>query len=130
MCGDDRVRRCVECGRDVYDLSAMRADEAVQLIAERGGRHSLRLYRREDGKVLTDDCPLGLRQRRVRRAVIASTVGVMGTAFGAALEPDHHGVRQPAPVVRAEVEARAAADAETTPRDHQPPSPYGRETSN
>lgn len=65
MRGDDRVRHCDACQKNVYNLTAMPTEEAEALLAEEGGR-CLRLYRRADGTVLTNDCPVGLRRARAR----------------------------------------------------------------
>lgn len=59
MEGDDRVRFCPECELNVYNIASMTEAEAVELIAEREGRVCVRLYQREDGTVLTRDCPVG-----------------------------------------------------------------------
>ena len=56
MTGDDRVRHCLECHLDVYDLSAMSRDEAERVIAQHEGRVCVRFVKREDGTVLTQDC--------------------------------------------------------------------------
>ncbi|HEY4012216.1 MAG TPA: hypothetical protein VGM06_02670 [Polyangiaceae bacterium] len=74
MVGDDRIRFCAHCRKDVYDLSAMQRDEAEALLHEKSGGMCARLYRRVDGTVMTADCPTGLRRKRRRRAV-AATVG-------------------------------------------------------
>jgi predicted nuclease with TOPRIM domain len=37
MVGDDRVRFCGQCNKNVYDLSGMRRDEATAMIRERSG---------------------------------------------------------------------------------------------
>ncbi|MBV9945792.1 MAG: hypothetical protein JOZ69_02985 [Myxococcales bacterium] len=76
MTGDDRVRHCAQCEKDVYDLSAMtRADAEAFLLEREGGAVCLRLYRRRDGTVLTADCPVGVRTRRRRRAALATVGG-------------------------------------------------------
>jgi hypothetical protein len=64
MKGDDRVRDCSQCRLSVYNLSAMSKHEAETLIRERAGNVCVRLYRRFDGTVITDDCPLALRKLR------------------------------------------------------------------
>ena len=74
MVGDDQVRFCGRCRKDVYDLSAMQRDEAEALLLEKSDGMCARLYRRSDGTVLTADCPTGARDKRRRRA-IAATVG-------------------------------------------------------
>jgi hypothetical protein len=63
MHGDDRSRFCGQCRKPVYDLAAMTTAEAVALLAGPGGRPCVRLYRRADGRVMTADCPVGLRDR-------------------------------------------------------------------
>jgi len=58
MEGDDKVRFCGLCGLDVYNLSALTADEARALMREReGGRLCVRFWTRSDGTVMTRDCP-------------------------------------------------------------------------
>jgi hypothetical protein len=79
MTGDDRVRHCGTCDRDVYNLSEMTRGEAEALVASRIGPLCVRFYRRSDGTVLTADCPVGARRRRRRRLIIAA-----GTATAAA----------------------------------------------
>lgn len=74
MEGDDRARFCVECGKHVYDLSAMSRKEAERLVFETEGRPCVRFYRRRDGTVLTDNCPVGL--RRARRWLLTQTGGI------------------------------------------------------
>jgi hypothetical protein len=72
MTGDDRVRFCGQCQKNVYDLSALSRGEAETLLAEREGSICVRLYRRADGTVLTADCPVGLRRKRVRLTILAA----------------------------------------------------------
>ncbi len=67
MQGDDRVRHCEQCDKNVYDLSEMTAAEIRQLIEEKEGQFCAQLYRRQDGTVITADCPVGLRLRLWRR---------------------------------------------------------------
>jgi hypothetical protein len=73
MTGDDRVRHCGICQNNVYNLSALPAVEAAALLEERSHAICVRLYRRADGTVLTEDCPVGFAahvRRRVRRAAM------------------------------------------------------------
>jgi hypothetical protein len=62
MDGDERVRFCRECNRNVYNLSAMTGREARSIMAEREGRLCVRFYQRRDGTVLTSDCPVGAKR--------------------------------------------------------------------
>lgn len=93
MEGDDRSRHCAHCNLRVYNLSAMTREEAEALVFGAQGRVCARLYRRADGTVLTQDCPVGLRlirQRAARTARrIAAAVACLiggGLALGAGRE--------------------------------------------
>jgi hypothetical protein len=83
MVGDQRTRFCVKCDKNVYDVSAMTRDEAETLIASTEGSDELclRLYRRQDGTILTADCAVGRRRRRVTR--VAAAAAVFGGAAAA-----------------------------------------------
>jgi hypothetical protein len=72
MAGDGRVRFCGRCAKNVYDLSAMTRAQAEALVSEQEGRLCVRLYRRTDGTVLTSDCPVGERRKRLRARMWAS----------------------------------------------------------
>jgi hypothetical protein len=82
MSGDERTRFCAECGKHVYNVSAMTRREASALVAKTEGRLCVRFYRRADGTVLTQDCPVGLRARaaRVRRRLSWAVSGLLGFA--------------------------------------------------
>lgn len=66
MDGDERVRFCNACQLNVYNTSQMTKKEVVALMSN-GKANCLRIYRRADGTMMTEDCPVGL--RRVRNAV-------------------------------------------------------------
>jgi hypothetical protein len=83
MRGDDRVRFCDSCSKNVYNLSHLTANEAVALIEKAEGHLCMRLYRRGDGTVLTGDCPVGLRAALRRRLIRLATAGVI---MGATLQ--------------------------------------------
>ena len=88
MRGDDRVRFCDQCRLNVYNLTDMSRSQAEKLVAEREGRLCVRFYRRADGTVLTDNCPVGLRaaRRQLRRLIsgYAALFAVLVTAAGLA----------------------------------------------
>lgn len=69
----ERVRFCSQCNRNVYNLSAMTRDEAKALLYKTEGRLCVRFYRRSDGTVLTQNCPVGLCAFK-RRATWAAQV--------------------------------------------------------
>ena len=84
MSGDERVRFCGQCHHNVYNLSEMTAKEAEDLLSRHEGKLCVRFYRREDGTVMTSDCPVGL--AKVRKALgrgIALAVGLILGSFGA-----------------------------------------------
>lgn len=66
MDGDDRVRFCGQCRLNVFNLSAMTEVEAVNLLESKQGRLCVRYFRRADGTVLTQDCPVGLAALRAK----------------------------------------------------------------
>jgi hypothetical protein len=75
MVGDERVRHCAECNLNVYNLSAMTERQARQLLAGNSGkRMCLRLYRRADGTIITQDCPWAFRALKRRATRFASAV--------------------------------------------------------
>lgn len=85
MQGDERSRFCSLCGLNVYNLSAMTRPEAEALAARREGRLCVRFFKRADGTVLTQDCPVGLRALRRRLALFACALaGLIGYAVLAA----------------------------------------------
>lgn len=92
MAGDDRVRFCGLCRKNVYNLSALSRDDATRLVSEHEGELCGLLYRRPDGTVLTSDCPVGVRAfaaratRRIAAAVAGLLLAVGGRYFTPALE--------------------------------------------
>ncbi|HEX5061069.1 MAG TPA: hypothetical protein VFV99_17005 [Kofleriaceae bacterium] len=81
MIGDDRVRHCGKCDKDVFNLSAMTREDAEQLLREKNGDLCARYFRRADGTIMTQDCPVG---QRTRRRVVAVVAGTMATLTGVA----------------------------------------------
>lgn len=74
MDGDERARFCGQCEKNVYNISEMSSREAVNLVREKEGRLCVRFYRRADGTVMTDNCPVGLRRIRNLLRLVAVTV--------------------------------------------------------
>jgi hypothetical protein len=86
MYGDNKKRYCGECKLNVYNLSGMSKDEAENLIMNSEGRLCVRFFRRQDGTILTKDCPVGwakVKQKvsRVVTATFSLLVGVFGGLF-------------------------------------------------
>ena len=61
MEGNDRVRHCQTCAKNVYNLSEMSKDAAEKLLTEKEGNLCVRFYQRADGTIITDNCPVGLK---------------------------------------------------------------------
>lgn len=72
MIGNERRRYCGECKLNVYNLSGMTKTEAENLILNSEGRLCVRFYRRADGSVLTEDCPVGWRAVKMRMTKMAT----------------------------------------------------------
>jgi len=78
MEGDDKVRYCSLCSLNVYNLSEMTRKEGKALMKSASGPMCIQLYRRQDGTLITKDCPVGRRMadacKRRLRAVALSLV--------------------------------------------------------
>ena len=87
MVGTDRVRYCGQCDLNVYNLSSMTKRDAESFIVRNEGRLCIRFYRRADGSILTENCPVGLRaiRRRLSRLVYASASAFLGFFAGLGL---------------------------------------------
>jgi hypothetical protein len=87
MAGDDRARFCNQCNLNVYNISAMTKPEAESFIANTEGRICVNFYRRADGTILTQDCPVGLRavRKKVSRAAAATFSALLSLFGGSAL---------------------------------------------
>ena len=57
MEGNDQVRFCGRCKKNVFNIKAMTEAEAVSLFEDSGEQVCARIYRRDDGTVVTSDCP-------------------------------------------------------------------------
>ena len=87
MRGDEQVRFCGQCEKNVYNLSAMSREAAEQLVAQREGRMCIRFFRRQDGTLLTADCPVGWRAKlhqKARRwaASVIAGISCVATSLG------------------------------------------------
>jgi hypothetical protein len=82
MLGDERVRFCLSCEKNVYNLSSMAKDDAEALLRERVGDDlCIRFYQRTDGTILTADCPVGVKKKRRKKLALAvAGAGAMAAA--------------------------------------------------
>ena len=93
MVGDARRRFCSQCELNVYNLSQMTKCEAEELLNQAEGRLCVRFYRRADGTILTQDCPVGLRAlrrrlKRIRTAVVSTVLSFLAGLGLYAATPD------------------------------------------
>jgi hypothetical protein len=85
MSGDDRVRHCASCDKDVFDLSALTRDEAEALLIEKKGKLCAQYYRRDDGTILTADCEVGVAKKKKARRKAAVIAGAFAAATAGAV---------------------------------------------
>jgi hypothetical protein len=104
MHGDDRVRFCELCGKNVHDLTVLTPDEAasfLSVVREKGERRCVRLYQRADGALTTSSCQPAVADEarpwqftiRAIMAVIAGWAAVLGLARW--FWPDHKPPKTP-----------------------------------
>jgi hypothetical protein len=132
MVGDDRVRFCGRCDKNVYNLSAMTTGEAEALLDAHGASLCVRFWKRPDGTVLTTDCPVGAKRRRRRRLVVTA-VAVAAGALGAVWAlterparidgPDLHVEAHVAPAPPPEPAIQGGMSMEPPPAPPPPPAP-------
>lgn len=81
MSGDERSRHCRECKLNVYNVAGLTKKEAEALLekAAAGQRVCLRLSRRADGTIITNDCPVGVKLAR-RLKIRAAALRLSATA--------------------------------------------------
>ncbi len=77
MEGDERTRHCESCKLNVYNLSGMSRKEAETLVSQSQGHVCVRFYRRPDGTMLTQNCPVGVMAIRKRMATTLACTTVL-----------------------------------------------------
>lgn len=83
MQGTDTVRHCGQCSKNVYNLSAMTSREVEQFLQDNGATQCARFFRRADGKIMTDNCPAGLRKLRQKYfGLVAAVSGLLFSLTG------------------------------------------------
>jgi hypothetical protein len=81
MFGDNRKRFCAECKLTVYNISGMSQREAEDLLINSEGRVCIRLFKRHDGTVLTENCPVGLAKVKQKVSRIATATFALVLTF-------------------------------------------------
>lgn len=85
MYGNERVRFCGQCSQYVYHLSALTKEQAETLILRHEGRLCVRFYRRKDGTIITNNCPVGLRALKEKFSSTKATIVKAAMTFFAYL---------------------------------------------
>ena len=78
MEGNERIRHCQQCKLNVYNVAELSSKETANLIRKKEGRLCLKIYRRRDGTIITDNCPVGL--RRIRNGLKTTVAAVVTVA--------------------------------------------------
>jgi len=83
MYGNDRMRHCGDCKLKVYNLSGMSREEAENLVMNAEGRLCVRFFRRLDGTIITENCPVGWAKVKARAKVyVTAAFSLLMTLFG------------------------------------------------
>jgi len=106
MTGDERVRHCAHCKKDVFNLSELSREQAERLIIEKNGDLCARYFKRQDGTILLADCSVGIKQKRKTSVLAASAAVLLAGTGGIAgyLKLSHHHAkleRVPEPIMGA-----------------------------
>ncbi len=122
MYGDERIRHCGSCRKNVYNVAALTRAQAMELIVSREPV-CVRIYRRPDGTVVTNDCWSRLRAAR-RRGMWAFLVMlvIVGWAQLAAMFIGLAGLRRL--VLSPMMGGATAARAVPAPRPVEPAPPF------
>ncbi len=87
MSGDEKIRHCNACQLNVYNISEMTKNEVTSLIKNSNERLCGKIYKRNDGTVITKDCPIGLRDyrkkiSRLAGATFTAILSLFSVGFG------------------------------------------------
>ncbi len=116
MTGDAQTRHCARCDKSVYNLSAMTREAAEALLRQKEGALCVRYFRRVDGTILTADCPVGVRRKRVQLVAAAGAMTALAAGAAAAMFAR---MGSPMPPPPASVQGAVTA----SPIVHAPPPP-------
>jgi hypothetical protein len=83
MYGNDRMRHCGDCKLNVYNLSGMSREAAENLVMNAEARLCVRFYRRLDGTIITENCPVGWAKVKARAKVyVTAAFSLLMTLMG------------------------------------------------
>lgn len=114
MAGDERVRFCGSCEKYVYNVTGMSRAEAEDLVRGQG-EVCMRLSRRADGTIITNDCPVGVQSKARKLKAVAIAGGTL-IAASALLLRNRVFADEPAPRATAHVgDVKLGASCATKP---------------
>ncbi|MBX9669092.1 MAG: hypothetical protein K2X93_15815 [Candidatus Obscuribacterales bacterium] len=70
----DKVAFCTKCKAQAYNFDGMQLPEALKLIFQRENIEKPRLYKREDGKFMTRDCPISAKKRGLPLMIVGGVL--------------------------------------------------------
>lgn len=120
MNGNNQKRFCGDCQLNVYNLSGMTKAEAEKLLMDSEGKVCVRFYKRADGTVLTQDCPVGWAKvkrnlSRATTAVFSLIIGLFGGLFAFNLSKTSNKTPVNNNSVNANINVKIEADEEICP---------------
>ena len=90
MEGTEQFRTCQKCKLMVFDVKRMSLDDAKSLIFTREGKDAEAFYKRTDGTFLTSNCPIGVRNKKIKVQVyigaflvVVAVAIILGVIFAA-----------------------------------------------
>ena len=128
MTGDERMRHCNQCDKQVFDLSEMTRVEAEALIIEKHGELCARYYQRRDGRIMTSDCRAGIIAARKLKVVAIASLALLATGVGIAVQRHNRveldGIDSWSPPATSEpITGHMAAQAKNDPPPPKPVDP-------
>ena len=85
MSGDEKARLCSKCSLNVYNFAEMTESEIAEIIQNSQASNSrvcVKIYKRFDGKILTKDCPVGVRLLEAARYELYTRFGFIASSIG------------------------------------------------
>lgn len=127
MQGDARVRHCGDCKLNVFNISELSKSQAEDLIARslKGERVCVRLSRRDDGTIITRDCPTGVRRVRRQRLGISAACAA-AFAFLLGVFAHRAGAEESTTMGAPAVEPARLGEVTVEDADQSPPPPPKR----
>lgn len=92
MAGDDMIRFCGQCKKNVHNLSTLPDDRLAEVLAERKIKETCVIMSKDkDGRVKFDNCPVALRKVRDHYKKVAVSL-LLIAAWSLALSADAQGL--------------------------------------